>query len=223
VDDLVFEALGCADATLDADERELGVCLVDIGAGSTNVVVFYEGAVAHAGVVPVGGDHFTNDVAVGLRCSLAEADKIKRLYGCAVVTSVPDMNEFEVPSSGDRPSRLVTQRSLAEILEARTRELFEMLREQLRQAGVFEAVGAGCVLTGGGARLGLIVDIAEQVMRCPARLAHVSPIPRMPATLNHPEYSTSVGLLLYTHRARVGRMREEQGLKAKLKSLFVGA
>ncbi len=222
VDDLVFEALACADATLDADERELGVCLLDIGAGSTNVIVFYEGAVAYAGVVPIGGDHFSNDVAVGLRCPLAEADKIKRLFGCAVVTSVPDCNEIEIPSVGDRPPRLVPQRTLAEILEPRTRELFEMLRDQLRQAGVFDAIGAGCVLTGGGARLALIADIAEQVMRCPARLAHVSAVPRMPSMFAQPEYAASVGLLLYTHRARVGRMREEQGIKAKLKSLFVG-
>jgi cell division protein FtsA len=222
VDDLVFEALACADATLDADERELGVCLLDIGAGSTNVVVFYEGAVAHAGVVPIGGDHFTNDVAVGLRCSLAEADKIKRIFGCAVVTSIPGGNEIEVPSVGDRPSRLISQRTLGEIIEPRTRELFELLRDHLRQAGVFEAIGAGCVLTGGGARLSLIADIAEQVMRCPARLAHVSAVPRMPNIFAQPEYAASVGLLLYTHRARVGRMREEQGIKAKLKSLFVG-
>jgi cell division protein FtsA len=222
VDDLVFEALACADATLDADERELGVCLLDIGAGSTNVVVFYEGAVAHAGVVPIGGDHFTNDVAVGLRCPLAEADKIKRIFGCAVVTSIPGGNEIEVPSVADRPSRLISQRALGEILEPRTRELFELLRDHLRQAGVFEAIGAGCVLAGGGSRLSLIVDIAEQVMRCPARLGRVSAIPKMPSIFAQPDYAASVGLLLYTHRARVGRLREEQGIKAKLKSLFVG-
>lgn len=222
VDDLVFEALACADATLDADERELGVCLLDIGAGSTSVVVFYEGAVAHAGVVPIGGDHFTNDVAVGLRCPLAEADKIKRIFGCAVVTSIPGGNEIEVPSVADRPSRLISQRALGEILEPRTRELFELLRDHLRQAGVFEAIGAGCVLTGGGSRLSLIVDIAEQVMRCPARLGRVSAIPKMPSIFAQPDYAASVGLLLYTHRARVGRLREEQGIKAKLKSLFVG-
>lgn len=224
VDDLVFEALACADATLDPDERELGVCLADIGSGSTDVVVFYEGAVAHTGVIPIGGDHFTNDVAVGLRTPLAEADKIKRLFGCAVVTSIPEGNEIEVPSVGDRPAKLVQQRMLGEILEPRTRELFEMLRDQLRQARVFEALGAGCVLIGGGSRLPSICEIAEQVMRCPARIGNVNGIPRMPTSLARSDFASCVGLLMYTHRARVGRIKDEQqGMKARLRALFVGA
>lgn len=223
VDDVVFEPLGCADATLDCDERELGICLIDIGAGSTEVVVFYEGAVAHTGVVPIGGDHFTNDVAVGMRTPLADADKIKRLFGCAIVTSIPEGNEVETPSVGDRPARLVPQRMLGEILEPRARELFEMLREQLRQAGVLEGLGAGCVLVGGGSRLPAIAEIAEQVMRCPARLGHVNGIPRMPAALAQSDFASSIGLLMYTHRARVGRCKEEQGIKARLRALFVGA
>ena len=224
VDDIVFEPLACADATLDADERELGVCLVDIGAGSTEVVVFYEGAIAHTGVIPIGGDHFTNDVAVGMRTPLAEADKIKRLFGSAVVTSIPEGNEIEVPSVGERPARLLSQRTLAEILEPRARELFEMLRDQLRQARVLEGLGAGCVLIGGASRLPAICEIAEQVVRCPARLGHLSGIPRMPTSLAQTDFASSVGLLMYTHRARVGRIREEQqSLKARLRTLFVGA
>jgi len=224
VDDIVFEALACADATVDADERELGVCLIDIGSGSTEVVVFYEGAVAYTGVIPIGGDHFTNDVAVGLRTPLTEADKIKRTLGCAVVTSIPEGNEIEVPSVGDRPSRLVPQRTLGEILEPRARELFEMLREQLRQARVFEGLGAGCVLIGGGSRLPSTCEIAEQVMRCPARIGNVNGIPRMPTSLAQSDFASCVGLLMYTHRARVGRTKEEQqGFKARLRALFVGA
>lgn len=223
VEDVVFEPVACADAVLDGDERELGVCLLDIGAGSTEVVVFYEGAVAHAGVIPIGGDHFTNDVAVGLRTPLTDAEKIKRSFGCAVVTNIPEQNEIEVPSVGERPSRLLSQRILAEIIEPRARELFEMLREQLRQARVFEALGAGCVLMGGGSRLPAIADVAEQIMRCPSRLGHVSGIPRMPALLAQNEFASSIGLLQYTHRARVGRCKEEQSLKARLRALIVGA
>lgn len=224
VDDIVFEPLACADAVLDPDERELGVCLVDIGAGSTDVVVFYEGAVAHTGVIPIGGDHFTNDVAVGLRTPLAEAERIKRLFGCAVVTNIAEGHEIEVPSVGDRPARLMTQRTLAEILEPRARELFEMLREQLRQARVFEGLGAGCVLIGGGSRLSAISEIAEQILRCPSRVGQVSGIPRMPTSLAQSDFASCVGLLMYTHRARVGRTRdEEQGFKARLRALFVGA
>ena len=224
IDDLVFESLASADAVLDSDERELGVCLVDIGAGSSEVVVFYDGAVAHTGVIPIGGDHFTSDVAVGLRTPLVEAEKIKRIFGCAVVTSIPEAREIEVPSVGERPARLVAQRMLGEILEPRTRELFEMLRDQLRQAGVFEGLGAGCVLIGGGSRLPHICEIAEQVMRCPARVGNVSGIPRMPINLAQSDFASCVGLLMYTHRARVGRMKDEQqGIKARLRTLFVGA
>ncbi|MBV9434644.1 MAG: cell division protein FtsA, partial [Acidobacteria bacterium] len=224
VDDVVFEPLGCADAVLDPDERELGICLVDIGAGSSEVVVFYEGAVAHTGVVPVGGDHFTNDVAVGLRTPLADAEKIKRMFGAAVVTSVPEGNEIEVPSVGERPSRLMSQRTLGEILEPRARELFEMLREQLRQAGVLEALGSGCVLTGGASRLPAIAEIGEQILRCPTRLGNISGIPRMPTRFGQSDFASCIGLLMYTHRARVGRIREEHaGFKARLRALFVGA
>lgn len=224
VDDIVFEPLACADAALDPDERELGVCLLDIGAGSTEVVVFYEGAIAHTGVIPIGGDHFTNDAAVGLRTPLAQAEKIKRMFGCAVVTNIPEAHEIEVPSVGDRPSRLVSQRMLGEILEPRARELFEMLREQLRQAGVLEGVGAGCVLMGGASRLPAIAEICEQVMRCPARLGQASAIPRMPVALAQADFASCIGLLMYTHRARVGRIRDEQqGIKARLRALFVGA
>jgi cell division protein FtsA len=224
VDDIVFEPLACADAVVDPDERDLGVCLVDIGAGSTDVVVFYEGAVAHSGVIPIGGDHFTNDVAVGLRTPLADAEKMKRHCGCAVVTNIPEGNEIEAPSVGNRPSRLVSQRILGEILEPRARELFELLREQLRQARVFEGLGAGCVLIGGGSRLSAIGEISEQVMRCPVRLGSVNGIPRMPNSLAQSDFACSVGLLMYTHRARVGRIKEEQqSMKARLRALFVGA
>jgi cell division protein FtsA len=223
IDDVVFEALACADAILDGDERELGVCLIDIGAGSTELIVYSEGSVEHTGVVPVGGDHFTNDLAMGLRTPVNEAEKIKRLFGRAVTSLVPEGNEVEVPAVGDRPSRLLPQRTVAEILEARARELFEMLRDNLRQGGVLGALGAGCVLTGGGARLVGIIDIADQVLRCPIRIAGAGLIPRMPASLADPEFSAAVGLLLYVHRSRTGRISQQPGLREKFRSLFVGA
>ena len=171
VDDTVFEPLACADAVLRADERELGVCLADLGAGSTSIIVFQEGAVAHTGVIPIGGDHFTSDLSVGLCTPVAEAEKIKRLYGNAIVTLIPEGNEVEVPSVGDRPSRLISQRMVGEILEPRARELFEMLRDNLRHAGMFELCVGGIVLTGGGCRLPGILEIAESVLHRPLRLA----------------------------------------------------
>src|SRR5436190_5548813 len=116
VDDTVFEALACADSVLRSDERDLGVCLADIGAGSTELAVFHQGAVAYTGVIPIGGDHFTSDLSVGLCTPVNEAEKLKKLYGNAIVTLIPEGNEVEVPSVGDRPSRLLPQRLLGEIL-----------------------------------------------------------------------------------------------------------
>jgi cell division protein FtsA len=220
VDDTVFEPLAAADAVLRADERELGVCLADIGAGSTDLIVFHEGAVQHTGVVPVGGDHFTNDAAVGLLTPLAAAERIKRQFGGAVVTQIPEANEIEVPSVGDKPSRLLPQRQLGEILEPRARELFELIRDHLRQAGVLELCGAGLVLTGGGARLNGLLDVVDQVLHKHARIGGPAALAKLPVDLAVPEYSVALGLLLYGYRSRLGRVSPEQGLTAKLKALF---
>ena len=220
VDDTVFEALACADSVLQTDERELGVCLADIGAGSTDLIVFYEGVVIHTGAVPVGGDHFTNDVAVGFRTPIPDAESIKKMFGCSIVTRIPEGNEIEVPSVGDRPSRLLQQRALGEILEPRARELMELLREHLRQAGVYELLGAGVVFTGGGSRLNGLIDTAEDMLRRPGRLGYPVPIAKLPSNLLEPEFSTAIGMVLYGHRARQARMNVDRGFAARLKALF---
>ncbi len=220
VDDTVFEALACADSVLQTDERELGICLADIGAGSTDLIVFYEGVVIHTGAVPLGGDHFTNDVAVGFRTPIPDAENIKKMFGCAIVTRIPEGNEIEVPSVGDRPSRLMQQRMLGEILEPRARELMELLRDHLRQAGVYELLGAGVVFTGGGARLNALVDSAEDVLRRPARLGYPVPIAKLPSNLLEPEFSTAIGMVLYGHRSRQARGISDRGFGARLKALF---
>ncbi len=220
VDDTVFEPLACAECVLKRDERELGVCLADVGAGSTELIVFHDGVVVHTGVIPIGGDHFTSDVAVGLRTPLAEAEHIKRHYGNALAGRVPEGNEIEVPAVGDRPSRLMPQRFLAEILEPRARELAELLRENLRQGGVLELCSGGIVLTGGGARLAGLVDLAESILRRPVRLGVPSPLAGMPADLAAPEFAVSLGMVQYGNRARRARGAPEPGFAAKLKSLF---
>ena len=220
VDDTVFEPLACADSVLQTDERELGVCLADIGAGSTDLIVYYEGVVIHTGAVPVGGDHFTNDVAVGFRTPIPDAENIKKMFGCAIVTRIPAGNEIEVSSVGDRPSRLVPQRMLGEILEPRARELMELLREHLRQAGVYELLGAGVVFTGGGSRLNALMETAEETLRRPARLGYPVPIAKLPSNLLEPEFSTAIGMVLYAHRARQGRTNIDRGFGARLKALF---
>ena len=222
VDDTVFEPLAAADAVLRSDEREMGVCLADIGAGSTELIVFHQGAVAYTGVIPVGGDHFTSDLSVGLCTPLADAEKIKKNYGSAVVTLIPEGNEVEVPSVGDRASRLLPQRIVAEILEPRARELFEMMRESLRQSGMFELCLAGVVLTGGASRLPGIFDVAESALRRSVRLSWPAPLAKMPSTLAEPEFATVLGMVNYGHRARIARGYQEGGLGSRLKAMLVG-
>src|SRR5271154_6477237 len=222
VDDTVYEPLAAADSVLRADERELGVCLADIGAGSTELIVFLQGAVAFTGVIPVGGDHFTSDLSVGMCTPLAEAEKIKKAHGNAIVTLIPEGNEVEVPSVGDRPSRLLPQRLVAEILEPRARELFEMMRDTLRQSGMFEACLAGIVLSGGGSRLPGIFDVAESVLRKPVRLSWPTPLAKMPATLAEPEYATVLGMVAYGQRARLARGFQGDRWGSRLKAMLVG-
>ncbi|HEX4311487.1 MAG TPA: cell division protein FtsA [Acidobacteriaceae bacterium] len=223
VTETVLESLAAAEATLSADERELGVCLLDIGASTSELVVFFEGSVAHTSVVPVGGDHFTNDLAVGLHVTAPEAEWLKCNYGHAIVTAVNQESEVEVSGLPGYEPRVVRQRFIAEILEPRARELFQLLRDNLRQGGVLEAMGAGCVLTGGGARLSGLLETAESLLRVPARLASPVPLSRMPADLATPEFSVLTGTMLYAHRTSVNRAAENQGLRAKLRAILAGS
>jgi cell division protein FtsA len=223
VTETVLEALAAAEATLSADDREQGVCLLDIGASTSELVVFFEGSVAHTSVVPIGGDHFTNDLAVGLHLTAPEAEWLKCNYGHAVVTTVPQLSEVEVSGLPGQQPRMVRQRFIAEVLEPRARELFQMLRDNLRQGGVLEAMGAGCVLTGGGARLPGLLETAESLLRVPARLASPVPLSRMPAELATPEYSVLTGTMLYARRTSLNRAEENQGLRAKLRAILAGS
>jgi len=229
VEDTVYEGIAAAEAVLSADERELGVCLADIGSSTTELAVYFEGSIAHTAVLPIGGDHFTNDLAVGLHVSVEEAEELKKLYGNCVVTSVPTLAEIEVGGGlaglggQGQTARLVRQRFLAEILEPRAREFFTMLRDNLRDGGVLDALGAGCVLTGGGANLVGLLDNAESLLRVPARVGSPVQLSRMPAELAKPEFAAAIGMLLYTHRTQIRRAGEEMGLKAKLRSIFAGS
>ncbi len=220
VDDTIFEPLACADSVLPPDERELGVCLVDLGAGSCDLIVFQQGAIAHSAVIPIGGDHFTGDLAVGMCTGLADAETLKKTFGNAVPTLIPEGNEVEVPSVGDRPSRMMSQRLAGEILEPRARELFELLRENLRHAGVLEHCIAGLVLTGGASRLPGILDVAESVLRKAARLAWPTPMAKMPSFMAEPEFSTVLGMAYYGHRARLARGLQEPRFGTRMKALF---
>jgi len=159
---------------------------------------------------------------VGMCTPLAEAEKIKKAHGNAIVTLIPEGNEVEVPSVGDRPSRLLPQRLVAEILEPRARELFEMVRETLRQSGMFEVCLAGLVLSGGGSRLPGIFDVAESVLRRPVRLSWPTPLAKMPASLAEPEYATVLGMVHYGQRARVARGFQGDRWGSRLKAMLAG-
>jgi cell division protein FtsA len=220
VDDTIFEPLACADSVLRSDERELGICLADLGAGSCDLIVFQQGAVAHTAVVPIGGDHFTSDLSVGMCTGLADAEALKKNFGNAVPTLIPEGNEIEVPSVGSRPSRMMQQRIAGEILEPRARELFELVRDTLRHAGVLEHCIAGLVLSGGASRLPGILDIAESVLRKAARLAWPMPMAKMPSFMAEPEFATVLGMVYYGHRARLARGLQEPGFGSRMKALF---
>ena len=220
VDNVVYEALMSADAVLRADEKELGVCLADIGAGSTDLIVYCDGMVAHTGVIPIGGDHFTNDIAVGLRTPVASAEIIKKTFGHTLSSKVPQGDEIEVPAVGDRPSRLMPRRFMAEILEPRAEELCELVRDHLRQAGVLELCNAGLVLTGGGSRLEGLTEVFEKIVDHPVRLASPQPISSMPPQLAEPEFATVIGLAMYAHRTTVAKMIPEQGFGARMRTLL---
>ncbi|MBV8115537.1 MAG: cell division protein FtsA [Silvibacterium sp.] len=223
VTETVFESIAAAEATLSADERELGVCLLDVGAGSSELIVYFEGSVAHTSVIPIGGDHFTNDLAVGLHITAPEAEWIKCHYGNAVVTSVSQSSEIELQGMPGFEPRVVRQRLICEILEPRARELFHILRDNLRHGGVLEALGAGCVLAGGGARLAGMLDVAESQLRVPARIGSPVPLSRMPSELAQPECAALIGTLLYSHRTSVMRAAEDNSLRAKLRAIFAGS
>jgi cell division protein FtsA len=220
VTEAVLESVAAAEATLTADERELGVCLLNIGAHSSDMVVFFEGSVAFTASVPVGGAHFTNDLAVCLKMPVAQAEELKRQYGHTVVTSVPQQAEIEIDNPEPQMLRL---RSVAEILEPRARELMYFVKETLREGGVLEALGAGCVLTGGGAMLPGMLDVTESQLRVSARTGVPVRLSNMPGELVNPSFATAIGMLLYAHRTRVTRAAENNGLRAKLRALFAAS
>jgi cell division protein FtsA len=220
VTEAVLESISAAESTLSVDERELGVCIIDIGAHSSDLAVFFEGAVAHTGSVPIGGAHFTNDLAVGLQMPVANAEQLKRQYGHAVVTAVPQNAEIEIANP---QAATLSLRTVAEILEPRARELLYFVRESLRQGGVIDALGAGCVLTGGGAMLPGMLDVTEGQLRVPARTGMPVRLSNMPGELAHPGFATAIGMLLYAHRTRVTRAAESNTLRAKVKAIFAAS
>jgi cell division protein FtsA len=204
----VFEPLAAGEACLTADERELGVALVDIGGGTTDMIVYQGGVVRHSGAIPVGGEHFTNDIAVGLRTPIPEAEKMKKAWGERDITKPAD-TLLEVPSVGERPSRVVTYATLSEIIEPRAQELLDLIRAELVRSGCETQLGAGIVLAGGGAKLGGLAPMAEAAFAMPVRLAIPTGIESMGDVLPDPAYATVVGLVIHGYRSRLLRDAKE--------------
>jgi cell division protein FtsA len=223
VADTVLEPLASAEACLTQDERELGCCLLDIGGGTTELVVFGNGMLRHAAAIPVGGDHFTNDLAVGLRTPIPEAEKIKREHGCVFKDLLGEDRAIEIASVGDRPPRTVFARMLNEIVEPRAQELLSLVSDELQRSGFSALIPAGLVLSGGGAHLKGLIELAEHIFNLPVRLATPRGLAGMPEELSQPEYATVVGLLLYGARARRQTPQRPATFVAKIKSMFAGA
>jgi len=180
ISDTVLEPLAAADSCLTQDERDLGVCLLDIGGGTTELIVYGGGVVRHTSAVAIGGDHFTNDLAVGLRTPIPEAERIKLRHGVAAASLLHEDGAIEIASVGDRPPRTIFARMLTDILEPRANELLALIRDDLRRAGLDKQIPAGFVLAGGGARLHGLLDLAEQSFHLPVRIAESKGLVDMP-------------------------------------------
>jgi cell division protein FtsA len=203
--DVVLDQLAAAESVLTAEDREMGAALVDLGCGSTRLAVFDRGAVRHTSVVRMGGEHFTNDIAVGLRTPVAEAEQIKTQYGCALARMVDDDETIGVPSVGGRKPRRLSRQILCEILQPRSEELFALAAEEIERSGYGGALSGGVVLTGGGSQLEGLVEIAEQVFDLPVRIGAPSGVGGLVDLVSGPSSSTAVGILLWAAAARRGR------------------
>ncbi len=197
INDIVLESLASSYAVLSEDEKEIGVALIDIGGGTTDLSVFYNGTIKHISTVPLGGSNLTNDIAFGLRTSVSSAEDIKINHGCALAELVQGDEVVEVPGIGGRGPRRLSRRVLAEICEPRVEEILTLVDQELVGSGYKNMMGAGVVLTGGGALLDGIVEIAEQIFGLPVRIGSPKDIGGLKDVVNDPKFSTAVGLLLY--------------------------
>ena len=206
VDDIILEQLASSLSVLTEDEKELGVCMVDIGGGTTDISVFTEGAIRHTSVIPIAGDQVTNDIAVALRTPTANAEEIKKKYGCALTQLAASDESIEVPSVGDRPPRKLARQTLAEVIEPRIEELYGLVLAELRRSGFEDVIGSGIVLTGGSAKMEGMIDLAEEVFHMPVRLGIPQGVGGLSGVVHNPIYATGVGLVLFGAKARGGNL-----------------
>jgi cell division protein FtsA len=228
VDDIILEQLASSYSVLTDDEKELGVCLVDIGGGTTDIAVFTDGAIRHTAVIPIAGDQVTNDIAVALRTPTQYADEIKIKYACALRQLANPEESIEVPSVGDRPPRKLSRQTLAEVVEPRYDELLSLVQAELRKSGFEDIIAAGIVLTGGSSKMEGVVDLAEEIFHMPVRLGTPQFVSGLSDVVNNPIFATGVGLLLFGEQHQHSGTRyfsAEGGVKGvweRMKNWFQG-
>lgn len=227
VDDIILEQLASSYAVLNEDEKELGVCLVDIGGGTTDIAVFTDGAIRHTAVIPIAGDQVTSDIAVALRTPTQHAEDIKIKYGCALTQMASPDESIEVPSVGDRPPRRLARQTLAEVIEPRYEELFTLVQAELRRSGMEDLIAAGIVLTGGSSKMEGAIELAEEVFHMPVRMGLPQGVNGLVDVIRNSIYSTGVGLLLYGHKHQHRKGRDHsvidgdtQGVWSRMKAWF---
>src|ERR1017187_2945660 len=201
VADVVLQPLASAEAVLSDDEKEIGVAVVDIGGGTTDLLLYVDGGIGHTSVIPVGGNNITSDIAAGLRTPMAEADRLKRLSGCALGRMVGEDEEIEVPGVGGHAPRRTARRVLSDIIEPRVEEIFAVIRKRLEDTGMLEQLSAGVVLTGGAVLLQGTSEFAEEILGMPVRIGMPTGIKGITQLVHGPEYSAGVGLVKYGARA----------------------
>ena len=211
VPDAVLAPLASAEAVLESDEKELGVVLIDIGGGTTDLILFTDGAIVHTSVIPVGGNQITNDIAVGLRTPLHEAERIKQKYGCAMAAMIKDGDTVEVPSVGGRQARILSRQVLCEIIEPRVDEIFELVKSEIQKTGYEDLLASGAVLTGGSSSLEGMAELAEEVLGVPVRRAAPKGVGGLVDVVKSPAYATGVGLVLYGTRHLCGTSPPSDG------------
>ncbi|OGV99295.1 MAG: cell division protein FtsA [Nitrospinae bacterium RIFCSPLOWO2_02_FULL_39_110] len=216
VKDIVLEQIASSDAVLDRDEKELGVAMVDIGGGTSDLAIFFEESIKHTSVLAIGGNHITNDIAIGLRTPQVEAEKVKKTYGCAMTSMVKKDDTIEVPSTGGRDPRVLSRQILCEIIEPRLEEMFNLIKREIDISGYSELIASGIVLTGGSAIMSGMPELAEKIFKLPVRRGFPKGIGGLVDVVNNPMYATSVGLVLF------GLKAQQFGKKPKLtdKNLF---
>ncbi|MFW5875221.1 MAG: cell division protein FtsA [Myxococcota bacterium] len=218
VGEVVLQPLASADAVLSEDEKEIGVCLIDIGGGTTDLIIYADGAVVHTSVIPIGGINLTNDIATGLRTPMAEAERIKIKYGCAMTGMAEEEETIEVPSVGGRPPRVLPRRVLSDIIEPRVEEIFAACRHVIAETGFGDMLASGAVVTGGTTMLDGMPELAEGVLGLPVRRAAPTGVGGLVDVVRSPAYSTGVGLVKYG----AGRLREGPAID-EMAEAMVGA